>query len=424
MLMENTVSIYDFVNAIAETLDLASPALNNHHNRVAHIAGNIAQRMGLPPEEIQEIIMAAMLHDIGAFSLSERSSLCDFDINDDSKHHHAFVGYVLLKDFEPLATVAQLIKYHHADYDKSRKDIPLGSYIIHLADRVAIILDEDREVFSQLPEIANKIHSKTEMFEPRSMDAFDVILGLDYIWVDIFIPSLGFALLRKIGTSRRIVGLDAMLGFARMFAHIIDFRSRFTATHSSGVAAVAKELSSIAGFSKRESCLMEIAGYLHDLGKIAVPNSILEKQGPLNAEEFNIIKKHPYYTYAILNKIGGLEHIATWAAYHHERNDGNGYPFHVQNENFSKLSRIMVVADIFTALSEDRPYRLGMNENEAVRTLTSMSERGLIDISLVEKVQDNFKRIDNARIKAQKEAQKEYDAFHNADTLESFLFAA
>ena len=157
---------------------------------------------------------------------------------------------------------------------------------------------------------------------------------------------------------------------------------------------------------------MEIAGYLHDLGKLAVSKDILEKNLTLDAEEFNSIRKHPYYTYFVLNKVKGLENIATWAAYHHERSNGNGYPFHIKGENFSKLARIMAVADIVTALTEDRPYRLGLNKESVEKILLAMAENGGIDKNIADLVCENFYRINDVRIKAQQEAQREYAAFY------------
>ena len=168
------------------------------------------------------------------------------------------------------------------------------------------------------------------------------------------------------------------------------------------------ELTKLSGFSDRECHMMEIAGFLHDLGKLAVSNEILEKNGALSDEEIHEMRKHTYYTYIILNKIKGLEHISTWAAYHHEKLNGNGYPFHVKGEDFSKLARIMAVADIFTAITEDRPYRAGMSEDEAVRVLNNMVENGSIDGTIVKLVQDNAAHINDVRAKAQQAALEEF----------------
>jgi HD-GYP domain-containing protein (c-di-GMP phosphodiesterase class II) len=415
MFAENNISIYDFVCALSEAVDLVCHDLNTHHKKVAYISWMIAQEMKLSNDEVQDIILASMLHDIGAFTIEERMKLLTLESGDIGENRHAILGYKLLKSFTPLTKVATLIRHHHSNYDKARREIPLGSYIIHLADKVAVLLDERREILKQVPEIRAKISGRQNVFHPRTFMAFTRLANLESFWIEAFLPPLGGAMmLKKVRFSRDIIDLETLRKFAKIVAHLIDFRSRFTATHSSGVAAVALELAILDGFSERECKLMEIAGFFHDLGKLTVPNSILEKNSALTQDEFHSIRKHTYYTYVILSKINGLESIATWAAYHHERPDGKGYPFHVQGENFSKLARIMAVADVMTALMEDRPYSLGMEREKATKILRAMVENGGLDENIVGLVDENFLHINNVRKKAQSVAQKEYEDFYNA----------
>ena len=412
MIMENEILVYDFVGAISEAVDLVSPVLNNHHKRVAYLSFSIAQEIGLPNDEIQDIILASMLHDIGSFSVDERIKYLSFAPNDLDMNKHAIMGYALLKDFDPLAKAARLIRDHHEDFDRFNNDIAMGSHIINLADRASHLFDEQSEFLGQVPGILLVISEKKNIFHPEVLAAFYRLARKEYFWIEAFLPSFGAVILDKMHFPKEIVDLETLRDFARVVAQIIDFRSRFTATHSSGVAAVAKELSMFSGFSDRECKMMEIAGFLHDLGKLAVPNEILEKNGVLNDQEFNFVRKHTYYTYFILNGISGFEHIASWASHHHERPDGNGYPFHIEDRDFSKLERIMAVADMVTALSEDRPYRAGMDRAQSERTLRSKVESGGIDRDLVELAYDNFSHINDVRINTQHNARKEYDAFH------------
>jgi len=412
MIIENQVSIYDFVSAISEVVDLVCPELNRHHKKVAYIAHNIALEMGLPNVETQDIVLASMLHDIGAFTTEERIKNLEFESCDDGRGHHAFSGFRLLETFKPLSRAAELIRHHHTVYEESDCDIALGSRVIHLADRVSVMFDESREILEQIPSVAAKFSLRRDLFHPDVFAAFDRLTKLEYVWVEAFLPLSDCLMIKRMQFPKEIADLDTLRSFAKLIAQIIDFRSRFTATHSSGVAAVAHELAAISGFSERECRQMEIAGFLHDLGKLAVPDGILEKKGALSDIEFNLIRKHTYYTYAVLSKVKGLEDIAVWASYHHERQDGNGYPFHVKDGDFSKLARIMAVADIITALTEDRPYRSGMSREKAENILLSMAEDGGIDKNVVDLANKNFLRINNARVKAQKKARKEYDVFY------------
>ena len=413
--MEDKISISDFACAISDVIDLASPALDKHHKKVAYLSCRIAQEMNLSNNEIQDIIIASIMHDIGSFSLEDRikSLMFDFDLNNTKSNQHALLGYKLLKGFEPLTKAASLIRYHHRVYDKSKHDIPIGSYIIHLADRASVLFDDRREVLEQVPEVYAKIIEKQHLFHPHTLSAFNRLTNMEYVWIETFSPSFSTAIIKEMLFSKEIINLEALKCFAKVIAQIIDFRSRFTATHSSGVAAVALKLAMIAGLSERDCKLMEITGFLHDLGKLGVSNSILEKKGPLNDEEYNTVKKHSYYTYVILSKISGLEQIATWAAYHHERKDGSGYPFHVKGKDFSKIARIIAVADVMTALSENRPYRAGMSRKKATKTLSFMAESGGIDKRIVELASANYSYINNARIQAQRQAHREYEDFYN-----------
>jgi len=408
---EEMFSVFDVASGISEAIDYVSPLLNNHHQRVAYIAYSIAKEMNLPDEETADIILASILHDIGVFSLEERKKVIHSLFDDDSFDQHQIMGYKLLRDFEPYHNAALLIKQHHAHYDKLRDEIPLAAYIIHLADRLTILFDSNTEILKQVPWIISRIDENRSIFHPDTLTALHHLTRLEYFWIEAFSIPFRNVLPERVYFPKITMDLVTLRNLAKVISKIIDFRSRFTATHSSGVAAVAFELASISGFSERECRLMEVAGYFHDLGKLAISNDILEKNGPLDHDEFNAIRKHSYYTYSILSKIDGFEQIAMWAACHHERLNGNGYPFHVEGDDFTKLARIMAVADIVTAITEDRPYRPGMSSEKSLEILYEMVEKGEIDKGIVDIVNNNFAYIDNARIKAQQEELENYIAF-------------
>jgi len=415
MFTENELSVFDFASCISEAIDLVFPVLNNHHKKVAYIAYNIAKEMKLPDNDTRDIVLAAILHDIGAFSSAERKRLATAEFDDSAHNEHCEVGYKLLRKFEPLENAATLIRYHHIQFDNALKDTPLGSSIVHLADRLSVLLNEREEILAQIPEIMGKIEENSHTFNPDALTALRKFEKYEYFWIEACSLPISDMLPERMMFARNIIDLDMLRSFARVVAQIIDYRSRFTSTHSCGVAAVALELARISGFSERECKMMEIAGFLHDLGKLAISSEILEKNGSLSYEEFNEMRKHSYYTYAVLSRIKGLEHIASLAAHHHERLDGNGYPFHVKGGDISKLARIMAVSDIVTALTEDRPYRDGMNCADTLGILTDMVKNDAIDEGVVDDVKANFSYIDGVRLKAQHEALVDYNEFRSAD---------
>jgi HD-GYP domain-containing protein (c-di-GMP phosphodiesterase class II) len=156
---------------------------------------------------------------------------------------------------------------------------------------------------------------------------------------------------------------------------------------------------------------MLIAGYLHDIGKLAIDNAILEKRGKLVASEFNAIRAHTFFTYRLLSSIRGFETINRWASFHHEKLNGTGYPFHLTEESIPVGSRIMAVADVFTAITEPRPYRKGMGRDQAVSTLRSMVNIGALCGRAVASLLDHFSLLTKLCLESQLEAAEYYDRF-------------
>lgn len=141
------------------------------------------------------------------------------------------------------------------------------------------------------------------------------------------------------------------------FSQIVDAKSHYTAEHSLRVCSYALEIAEAMDFSPERMTTMRRAALLHDLGKLAVPNTILDKAGALSQEEWKRVRQHPYHTAQVLGRIVGFERIAAIAGAHHERLDGQGYPQGLDGSDLDQEMRILAVADVFDALSSARPYR-------------------------------------------------------------------
>jgi putative nucleotidyltransferase with HDIG domain len=148
-------------------------------------------------------------------------------------------------------------------------------------------------------------------------------------------------------------------GTLRALARTVDMKSPWTAGHSERVAKLAVQIGKNMGFSKPELEKLDQAGLLHDIGKIGVPATILDKPGKLSDEEFATIKQHPSLGVRILEPINTFEEIIPPILHHHERFDGNGYPEGLKGHQISLGGRILAVADVYDALASDRPYRPG-----------------------------------------------------------------
>lgn len=201
------------------------------------------------------------------------------------------------------------------------------------------------------------------------------------------------------------------MSISQLFSRVIDFRSRFTATHSSGVAAVAKKIGMLCNLSHQECMNLEIAGLLHDIGKLSVPTEILEKAGPFTEAERDIIKTHAYYSYMILDKIKPLRAINVCACLHHEMINGKGYPFGFKGYELPLCSRIMSVADVFAALTEARPYRDGMEKAQIISALKDMAENETLDRQLTQTAVANYDMLHHICLESQRIAREEYERY-------------
>lgn len=161
--------------------------------------------------------------------------------------------------------------------------------------------------------------------------------------------------------ARSLQSNDATLdNVCEAFAEVIDAKSHYTYNHSTGVTRAAVGIATTLGVRAEGVTQLRRAALLHDIGKLSVPNTILEKPGKLTAEEWMCVRKHPYYTHAILHRIAGFEELAAIAAAHHERLDGSGYYRNLTASQLSLPARVLAVADIYDALIAHRPYRIGL----------------------------------------------------------------
>ncbi len=414
MIKEPRVPLFKLVKCISRAIDLVSPVLVGHHLRVAYIALNLADEIDLSPSEQDEVVLASLLHDLGALSLDERIETLEFETV--TPQRHCDQGYNLLHDFPPLARPAALIKHHHTCWNEiieKQTDVPIGSQLIYLADRVEVLINKKREVLGQVKMVCELIKAQSgKMFNPDLADAFLRLAAKECFWFETVSPSIDNILQNRCRTQTVELNQQDLLNFAKVLSRVVDFRSAFTSTHSSGVAAVAVGLAELVGMSNRECQMMKIAGYVHDLGKLAVPTHILEKPGRLDAQEIDIMRSHAYFTHSILEEVEDLEIIRTWAAFHHERLDGRGYPFHVKGADISLGSRILAVADVFTALTEDRPYRRGMGKEKVEDVISSMAGEAL-DPQLVTLIMANYDQINELRATTQSTREDEYSAYVN-----------
>jgi putative nucleotidyltransferase with HDIG domain len=403
------------IYALSDALDLVGVDDVAHGKRVGIMAAECGKVMGLPEAETTFLFDLGMLHDIGVSSTQTHHHLvAQFDW--ESSQAHAEKGYLLLREFAPLSRMAIPVRYHHTRWEKLSK-MPSSDVTVEQANEANLIFLVDRvdamsapyygsDLFDHLEEIRGHIKGGIgSYFAPELVQVFMEASQAEAFWLLLESRSIQSYLQNLLAHGESYQATFAELKqLAVIFSNIVDAKSPFTAHHSLGVARLARFIAERSGISAENCDKLEIAGLLHDLGKLRVPDEILDKPGKLDSHERRIINTHSFETYQVLRNIGGFEEIALWAAYHHEEPDGMGYPFHVHEKDLSIEARILRVADIFQAMAQDRPYRAGLTEHEVLVFLKELANKGSLDASIVNLVSENMPQAMAAAISAESDS--------------------
>lgn len=395
----NGVDLSEATLAISDAVDLVGVKILQHGKRVAFMALETARTLGIEESEQRELFRAALIHDCGVSS-SEVHKRLVYELDWAGSRDHCERGYKLMRDFEPFATLAEAILHHHTHWDSPlRQGIEPKKFrlsnLIHLADRVDALVAQHQE--SDLLLARKPIRARVEtlagsFFDPTLVKAFLEVSASEAFWLtleshhlerQINEASVHFADTREL-TSPELMRL------AQIFARIVDDKSTFTAEHSVGVSRLSCLLGRLAGLPAKDCELLEIAGLLHDVGKLRVPDEVLDKPGPLNEAELAVIERHTFETWQILRRIRAFDQVAEWASFHHESIAGNGYPFHRHGGEIPLQARIVAVADVFQAMAQDRPYRPTVGPDGVRAMLTRMTAAGHLDSAIVAYVEANF----------------------------------
>lgn len=388
-------STKDMVVVFSNAMNLLRPKTKMYHQKVAYLANAIGTELGYSDAERRELLYASILSDVGMVLMPEKTDGERYYFKDVAEPGLGIIG-----DVQMLKYVCAVFKAAIPD-DTSDSDLfGMEKYkkfanIIDLSDRVAFLLNPKDAALNQVEDIMDTISdlAGTEI-DMDVVEAFMRCSDKDYIWLEMLHqPEVVFSTL----DDAKNLTIDETIEFARFMSRIIDFRSSYTAMHSSGVAATAVRLAEIMGMSEDECKKMMIAGYLHDIGKLKVPKSILEKNEKLTDEEFNIVKEYAYYTHLLLKDVTGFEQISAWASNHHEKLNGYGYPFRLKADDIPMGARIIAIADIFSAVAEIRPYRRGMNKEEVIQTLRENVDSGAMSGYIVDLLINNYDDIYSIR---------------------------
>ena len=248
---------------------------------------------------------------------------------------------------------------------------------ISLAGRV-LCLAQTAEVFwrqggvGAACEIARR--RRRTWFDPALVDALDAVEDDQRFWQSLQTPAVAWLE----PADHVLVADDARLDrVAHAFASIVDAKSPYTAHHSEGVAAIALTLAGLLGLDAPDQATLYRAALLHDVGKLGVSSRILDKPGPLDPDERDVVRHHPRWSMEVLSRVGAFGVVARIAGAHHERLDGSGYHRGLTGTELDLPSRILAVADVAEALSADRPYRSALGPDEVLAIMRPDAGRAL-----------------------------------------------
>ncbi len=409
------ISAFELIFGFSRALDMVKPQLAGHHLGVAWISDELGRALNLPSLTLWQIFVAAMLHDAGAIPL--RVSTDDL-LFERKTWLHSRAGWALLSRCSFLKPMAELVLFHHTPWSRLRNKAAtlFPANIIHLADRLELLLRADNGPVS-LSELKHRLPDLNTQFRPELVEA---LYQFSHRHADFFPRPSREDMERDLRSryAHIILDPDHLISFCFLFSLITDFRSPFTATHTAGVAHTAcilhrrHMLRTEGRVDREQNRKVFVAGLLHDIGKLGIPGAILEKEGPLDHDEFDQMKRHAELSLSLLDGIPGFEDIRIWGALHHERLNGKGYPLGLTAEQIPLPSRIMAVADIFTALLEDRPYRTGMPLAHALDIIQTMEHNGHLDSEVLLTLRSNAEHINKVRAAAQLHARKRLDSLY------------
>jgi HD-GYP domain-containing protein (c-di-GMP phosphodiesterase class II) len=419
------IELAELVSALSYALDLTEGQPAGHGIRCCWIGMNIGRVIRLSEGQLSDLYYTLLIKDVGCSSNAAR--LCQLYLGDDraikrdyklvdssigqvlnfvlahtgmkaglaerfrAMVHMALNGGELARELietrcQRGAEIARRMRFSDEvaqgilDLDEhwNGKGQPLGrkGAEISLFARIAL-LAQVVDVFhtSAGPEAAlAEVRSRSGVwFDPALVEAFATIAQDPAFWSTLASPGLpAIVVALQSNAHAEPVDDDYLDEIAAAFATVVDAKSPYTSGHSDRVALFSDLIAEQLGFGDAQRRFIKRTALLHDIGKLGISNEILDKPGKLDAEEWAEIRRHPALSEEILSRISVFRNLARIAGAHHERLDGQGYPRGLEGEQICIETRVITTADIFDALTADRPYRQAMGTGDALALMERM----------------------------------------------------
>lgn len=423
--MPASLKLAELISSLSHALDLTEGQPEGHCVRCCWIGVHIGRQIGLPEQEIWQLYYTLLLKDLGCSSNAAR--ICELYLTDDQSFKHDFklvgsnlsqvLGFVfahtgrheswsrrltailnIMRNGDRIANeliqtrcergaqiarqlrfpepVAQGVHALDEHWDGSGRPDGKAGAAIPLLARIALLSQViDVFHFASGPEaaLAEARTRSGSWFDPELVAAFEAVARDEGFWQMLASADLPQAVLR-LEPPQYALALDDdyMDDIASAFGQVVDSKSPFTAGHSERVGFYTELIASEMGIAAPQRRWLRRAALLHDVGKLGVSSAILEKPGKLTDEEFRAVQLHAQYTEEILAKVPAFAELAFVAGAHHERLDGRGYPRGLAGVAIRQETRIITVADIFDAISAERPYHAATAAEETLQIMSRM----------------------------------------------------
>ena len=413
------IRLAELLGALCHALDLTEGQPEGHCIRCCWIGFQLGQELGLSQRELWELYYTLLLKDLGCSSNAAR--ICQLYLTDDLSFKHDFKqidgslpqalrfilshtglkaglaerfraiinifqnggqiarelietrcqrGADIARRMRFPETVALGIQYLDEHWDGGGKptgargpEIPRNAQIALLAQVVDVF-----QAGSGIEAARREVRQRSgTWFDPALIAAFQSIAARPQFWDTLQsrnLPGVIFTL--EPAQHSAAVDEDYLDDIAAAFAQVIDAKSPYTHGHSERVTLFTDMIAEQIGLTAERRRWLKRAALLHDIGKLGVSNSILDKPGKLDEAEWAAMKMHATYSETILSRIGAFKDLASIAGAHHERIDGKGYPRGLEGDAIVIEARIISTADVFDALTADRPYRAAMPVSKAL----------------------------------------------------------
>lgn len=404
------LKLAELISALSHALDITEGQPEGHCVRCCWIGMHVGRHIGLSDEALWDLYYTLLLKDLGCSSNAAR--ICELYLTDDLdfkrdfksvgdslpkvlqfvlKHTGLKAGLAerfrsvltIMRDgseiaHELIATrcqrgaeIARLLRFPESvsqgiysldeHFNGQGKPDGLVGDAIPLLARIALlaqVIDVFHTAGGQQAALDEVRLRAGRWFDPQLVAAFEQVAAAPAFWTTLASPEVNAAVL-ALEPASQVVALDDdyLDDIAAAFGQVVDSKSPYTSGHSARVALYTDLIAEQLGLSFERRRWLKRGALLHDVGKLGVSNSVLDKPGKLDAEEWAAVQAHAMYTETILSRIDAFAELARVAAAHHERLDGKGYPRGVTAEAICLETRIITTADIFDAITAERPYR-------------------------------------------------------------------